>query len=146
MAKAFLPLLIIILCAAAGELRAGESITVSVRIEGFRSNDGICRLLLFNGKKGFPESASDAVLLLNRTIHSKQSEFSFTVQPGVYAVSVFHDENSNKRMDKTWYGKPTEGFGASNNPRVGMGPPGFEETRVHLDRNTRSLVIRLNYL
>jgi uncharacterized protein (DUF2141 family) len=49
-------------------------------------------------------------------------------------------------MDKTWYGKPTEGFGASRNPEIGFGPPGFEESALMLDERQNNLTITLNYL
>ena len=40
----------------------------------------------------------------------------FTDLPaGVYAVSVFHDENMNQKLDKNFVGVPKEEYGASNN-------------------------------
>jgi uncharacterized protein (DUF2141 family) len=49
-------------------------------------------------------------------------------------------------MDKTWYGKPKEGFGVSNNPEIGFGPPEFEEAAVILNEKNNSVLIKLNYL
>jgi len=44
------------------------------------------------------------------------------VAPGRYAVSVFHDENSNGKMDTNFIGIPREGVGASNNAKGHLGP------------------------
>ena len=50
--------------------------------------------------------------------------------PGAYTVAVYHDENANKKFDKTWIGLPDEPFGLSRNPRIGLSAPTFEETFV----------------
>jgi uncharacterized protein (DUF2141 family) len=64
---------------------------------------------------------------------------------GVYAVSVFHDENMNQKLDKNFVGIPKEGYGASNNPRKKMGPPTFEETKIQVSGAEQSLQIKLMY-
>lgn len=70
----------------------------------------------------------------------------FTNLPeGVYAVSVFHDENMNQKLDKNFMGIPKEGYGASNNPKKKMGPPDFEETKFQLSGQAQSLEIKLMY-
>jgi uncharacterized protein (DUF2141 family) len=84
--------------------------------------------------------------MLSENIRGKTAEFIFKVKRGKYAIAVLHDENLNKKMDKTWYGKPAEGFGTSNNPAVGFGPPGFEESAVNLNEHNHDLIITLNYL
>jgi uncharacterized protein (DUF2141 family) len=33
------------------------------------------------------------------------------VTPGDYAISVFHDENSNGKLDRNFMGMPKEGVG-----------------------------------
>jgi len=146
MAKSILLALILLLTTASGESSANDSISVYVTIEGFKNEEGICRLLLFESEKGFPDSHEYAELAFGGNIQGKKVEFSFRVRPGKYAISILHDENSNKEMDKTWYGKPKEGFGVSNNPEVGFSQPDFEESAVNLDENNNYLVIRLNYL
>jgi len=68
-----------------------------------------------------------------------------TAAPGFYAVSVFHDENMNQKLDKNFVGVPKEGYGASNNPKKKMGPPSFEETKFQLSGMEQSLEIKLMY-
>ncbi len=146
MAKSILLALILLLTTASGESSANDSISVYVTIEGFKNEEGICRLLLFESEKGFPDSHEYAVLMLNENIQGKTVKFSFKIKSGKYAISILHDANSDGEMDKTWYGKPKEGFGVSNNPEVGFSSPDFEESAVNLDGNNNYLVIRLNYL
>jgi uncharacterized protein (DUF2141 family) len=40
------------------------------------------------------------------------------VTPGTYAISVFHDENSNGKLDTNLLGIPREGVSASNNRKL----------------------------
>ncbi len=128
------------------DVTGNDSITVIVSVEGFRSSEGICRLLLFKYEKGFPDEPSDAELMLSSKIQNGKTKFTFSVIPGKYAISILHDQNSNQKMDKTWYGKPKEGFGVSKNPEIGFGPPEFEEATVILNEKNNSVLIKLNYL
>jgi len=47
--------------------------------------------------------------------------------PGKYAVRYYHDENMNGNMETNLVGKPTEGYGFSNNIIGKFGPPPFEK-------------------
>ena len=67
------------------------------------------------------------------------------LREGVYAVSVFHDENMNRKLDKNFVGIPREGYGTSNNPKRKMGPPDFEEAKFQLTGAAQSLEIKLLY-
>lgn len=123
-----------------------KNISIQVRIEGFSNDKGLCRLLIYQDKKGFPESVSEAVSSYTNPINTKTAEFFLKLMPGNYAFSVLHDANANGKMDKTWYGKPVEGFGASNNPVKKKGPPAFEECVLSISNNSNTLFIRIQYL
>lgn len=47
------------------------------------------------------------------------------IPDGKYAITVFHDENGNGRLDTGMFGIPKEGYGFSNNARGMFGPPSF---------------------
>jgi uncharacterized protein (DUF2141 family) len=146
MVRIFLPVLVASLIVGMTEVLAGDSVDVSVRVFGFRNNNGICRLLLFGSKKGFPDSPQEAVAVRSARIQGQVVRFTFNVKPGTYAVVILHDENANGEMDKTWYGKPKEGFGTSGNSGIGSGRPEFGESAVLLDEKTNTLTIAVNYL
>lgn len=120
--------------------------TVFVTVEGFRNEDGLCRLLVFKNKKGFPDSIDFAEHAESAVIRERTAEFSFALQPGVYAIAVLHDENEDHAMDKTWYGKPLEGFGASNDPKVNFSPPRFEQAMIRIGEDDTYLRIALRYV
>ena len=60
----------------------------------------------------------------------KDNKFTISItdlSPGRYAVRYYHDENQNGKMETNLVGKPTEGYGFSNNVIGKFGPPPFEK-------------------
>jgi len=144
--KTLLSILLLNLALLFGAMPGKDSVTITVTIDGFRNRQGMCRLLVFENKKGFPDSKEYATLMLSKSINKEIVEFSFTIAPGNYAIAILHDENSNETMDKTWYGKPKEGLGASKNPKSGFGPPKFDECAVNLNESNNHIKIKLIYI
>ena len=66
------------------------------------------------------------------------------VPNGIYAISVIHDENKNKKLDKNFFGIPTEGYGFSNNIRPTFRGASFEESKFEL-YSDKDIVINLGY-
>ena len=122
--------------------------TLTVHAIGARNAKGKIRAALFNSAEGFPNDPSKAVQTRSDDIDPQTSsaQIVFTNLPdGAYAVSVFHDENMNQKLDKNFVGVPKEGYGASNNPRKKMGPPNFAETKFQLSGTQQPLEIKLMY-
>lgn len=63
--------------------------------------------------------------------------------PGTYAISCFHDLNSNGKLDTNFLGIPSEPYGASNNARPKFRAPNWEETRFELKKEGTTISIRL---
>jgi uncharacterized protein (DUF2141 family) len=130
------------------EAQSAGAATLSVHVTGARNAKGQIRAALFQGAKGFPNDASQAIQTQAADIDPQalSAQIVFKgLHEGVYAVSVFHDENMNQKLDKNFIGIPKEGYGASNNPKKKMGPPSFEETRFQLNGTDQSLEIKLIY-
>jgi uncharacterized protein (DUF2141 family) len=120
--------------------------TLKVEIAGLRSGKGIVRAGLFKDAKGFPSDWAGVVQLQEATLSADGTSAVAVfkdVAPGRYAVSVIHDENSNGKLDKNFVGKPTEGYGASNNPKKRMGAPPYEEAVFTFDNATGPLKITI---
>jgi uncharacterized protein (DUF2141 family) len=119
---------------------------IEIRVEGLRNAEGSVRLCLTRHPEHFPACNGDPAAIRHVVPASRAAIIRLSdVAPGVYALSVVHDENDNSRLDR-FMGIPREGFGFSRNPRMRMGPPRFEEARFELSAETRRQVVRLNYL
>lgn len=130
------------------EAQTTGTATLTVHVTGARNAKGKIRAALFRDGKGFPNDASQAVHTQAADIDpqtlSAQVVFA-DLRAGVYAVSVFHDENVNEKLDKNFMGVPKEGYGASNNPKKKMGPPNFDGAKFQLSGTEQSVEIKLMY-
>ena len=121
---------------------------LTVQVAGARNSKGQIAIALFRDGTGFPGDKSKAFRTLQVRIDPQTLRAQTTLNDlpsGVYAVSVFHDENLNGQLDKNVFGVPKEGYGASNNPKRSMGPPKFTETKFQLDQPEKMIEISLLY-
>jgi uncharacterized protein (DUF2141 family) len=123
-----------------------------VDITGLRNAKGVCAVTLFAGPAGFPGDPAKALSTRTVGIASESAPVhasaSFPdIAPGVYAVAVLHDENSNGRLD-TFLGIPREGFAFSGSAVVRTGPPKFDACRFFVADSSpiRRLRIATTYL
>lgn len=118
---------------------------VDLSISGQRSAKGLIRVCLTRDPAHFP-GCDDDPAAEKRSVPASQSALKFQGLPsGAYAVSLFHDENSNGKLD-TVIGIPREGFGFSRNPPIRFGPPRFAAARFAVTSGDTQQQVRLKYL
>lgn len=69
-------------------------------------------------------------------VEGDAAEIVFTgLKDDKYAIAMYHDENSNGKLDLGEYGIPKERYGFSNNanPAILMRQPNFEECMFEVD-------------
>jgi uncharacterized protein (DUF2141 family) len=120
---------------------------IHVAIAGLHSDKGQVICSLYCSADGFPKDGGKAMAYAKSPIINRHADCSFSgIQPGTYAVSVFHDENSNGRLDTNFLGIPREGVGASNNAKGRFGPPKFHDASVVYAGGDMDLRIEITYL
>jgi uncharacterized protein (DUF2141 family) len=112
---------------------AEDTNRITVDVGGLRNAKGVVRCALFDNAGGFPSEPNRALARANAPrIEGGHATCVFeNVKPGAYAIGFIHDENSNNQLDKDFIGRPTEGYGASNDARGFMAPPSFEKARFN---------------
>lgn len=76
-------------------------------------------------------------------IEALNQSISLQLPKGRYAISAFHDLNSNNKLDKNMVGLPTEKYGFSNNARGTFGPPSLNDQLFGLhDHLTTSITLK----
>jgi len=107
--------------------------TINVDISGFESDKGKASIGLFNEEETF---LRDANWKQFSEISNNKATAVFTDIPdGIYAISVYHDENNNEKLDLIMGMMPKEDTGTSNNPKAKMGPPKWEESIFEVKGN-----------
>lgn len=120
---------------------------IHVDIDGLRSDRGQVLCALFSSPADFPKKADRALARTKSQISGRHATCEFLGVPsGNYAVSVFHDENSNGRLDTNFLGIPREGVGASNNAKGHLGPPKFSAAAFQHSAGRTDLKISIRYL
>ncbi len=85
------------------------------------------------------------VVRTKKALSENNLVFSFpNLTAASYAVRIFHDQNSNDRLDKGIFGQPTEGWGVSNNVRGFMSAPDFKKMLVRVERDAQ-ISVKLSY-
>lgn len=118
-----------------------ETYNLTVEFFGMNSDIGKLFVALYNSeidflKKGYKGEIAE--------IKNKKSIVIFKNLPkGVYAISSYHDENNNKKMDTNFLGIPKEPIGMSNDASGFMGPPKYEDAKFNLDSD-KTISIKVN--
>ena len=115
---------------------------LAVRVHGFANTAGTAGIAVWSGARGFPEEIEHAVATTYAMIDDGVAVAQFDqLEPGGYAVTVFHHRNDNRRFDKNWLRMPTEPWGVSNDVRPVLRAPTFAEAR--LDVATGEHLVRI---
>jgi uncharacterized protein (DUF2141 family) len=131
-----------ILFVLATTLVQAQTSTLTVTVTAVKNNTGKVMLALHNKAEGFP--GSNAVTYQAAYIQNNQAVFKLEkVAYGTYAISVYHDENSNGKLDTNFMGIPKEAYGASNNAKGGLGPPKYNDAKFELNSAEKSIVIKM---
>ena len=112
---------------------------LTVVVENIKSDQGNVRAALFNSARDFPKTLSSG-----QFIAAKTGSVSFTFKDlpaGQYAVSTFHDLNSNDKLDTNFVGKPVEPYGFSRDARGTFGPPPFDDAVIQVGESAKTITI-----
>ncbi|WP_420150671.1 DUF2141 domain-containing protein [Spirosoma sp.] len=118
-----------------------QKTNLKVEIQNVQTLTGSVFVALFKAGSNFPVGKPTEGKKVDATSHSVQTTFS--VEPGEYAVAVFHDENGNGEMDKRVFGIPKEPYGFSNNFRPKMSAPKFSDCQFTVGDGGKSISIAL---
>ena len=132
--------------------------SVSIRVTGFASTEGQCRIAGYRNQEGFndPEKAywkaaveiaEDKSVRVDVPLVRGTSERSLMESSGseLWGVSAHHDRNRNDKLDKNTIGIPTEPYGFSRNPKRGFGPPRFQDVsfEIAVDASQQESIVEI---
>ncbi|MBI2083571.1 MAG: DUF2141 domain-containing protein [Deltaproteobacteria bacterium] len=128
---------------------ADESAILEVQVEGIKNKKGEVGVALFSSTMGYPTHLEHAYETEWIPYEKGEGSLIFNFEglpPGDYAVSVLHDTNGNRKVDRTGLGFPKEGVGFSNDQKVTLKAPSFKKSKFPLTAGeSKKIVIQLEY-
>ena len=122
--------------------QSGGPGSLIVKITGLHSGKGQVRIAVFNSAEtwlGDHPVYSSTIKVDGQAVVWKIVDVPY----GDYGIAVFHDENSNGKMDKNLLGIPLEPYGFSNNQRVNFGAPKWDKGKVAVTNPTTEISIEV---
>jgi uncharacterized protein (DUF2141 family) len=113
---------------------------ITVEVSNIKNANGKLGISIFNSSESFLDNKKT---FRNKPLQIDDDTMIYTfknVPNGVYAVTAFHDENDNGKMDRNFFGFPLEKPAISNIPEL-RGPPSFGDAKFKL---TGDITIKLN--
>jgi uncharacterized protein (DUF2141 family) len=117
---------------------------LQVNVSAISNNKGLVEFALYKNPAVFTEAGKTHRLA---RVDAQKGTVTYTfkdLEPGKYALVVYHDENHNKICDKNFFGIPTEAYAFSNNVRPKLSVPSFEDCAIKLQQD-RSIQIKMVY-
>jgi uncharacterized protein (DUF2141 family) len=106
---------------------------LTVRIDGVAPLGGTLRVGLFDSAEGFAARRDGVRTSRNLVVGGEHAQVTFTDIPaGRYAVTVHHDADDDRELDRLFALVPTEGVALSNNPPL-LRLPAFDDLAVTVD-------------
>lgn len=110
------------------------ALTLTVEITDARSAQGTVNAALYNDATTWLQ-VGNAVQITKVPAAGDKTVLVFTgLAPGRYALSSYHDENANGKMDTNVLGMPTERYGFTGSPALGA--PAFDAAAVDVQADT----------
>ena len=123
------------------------SYSLTIKTNGLENSKGSVIFALYNKEGSLPDQKfKEYYKKENVGIINKNAEVTFNNLPaGLYAVTLLHDENKNKKLDRKFLMPlPKEGLGFSNYKDFGLSNrPNFKKARFNLDKDT---IITINVI
>ena len=113
--------------------------TLTVKANNFKNDKGEVQFSLYNKDGTIPDKQLNLYFLKKRVkVKDGHAEATFKDLPkGKYAVSLYHDENNNNKIDKGLV-MPEEGVGLSNFETIHFFRlPNFKAASFMLDNNIK---------
>lgn len=113
---------------------------LTLAITDIAKPQGVLRIAVHTEAEYDGEPAATSILL----VEGGTAEAVFEgLEPGEYAVKLFHDVDDDGRLDTNPFGIPTEPYAFSNNARGRFGPAKWDDAKFVLDAAGAEQTIRL---
>lgn len=130
--------LILALATAISGFAQSQNLKLEVTMNGFENDQGKVYVGLYKTEESFLKKTYKG--LISKIVKQNAVVTFENLEPGQYAVSVYHDDNNNGKMDSNFIGIPKEAYGTSNGAKGFMGPPKFNDAKFMLTTHKKIII------
>ena len=109
-----------------------ETRELTLSISNIKHIEGTLEIGVFNSGERFLEEGQAYKTISVEIKNSSEVVVIKDLPMGTYAVSMYHDKNSNGECDRNFFGIPKEPYGFSNNFKPKFSAPTFEDCKFEL--------------
>ncbi len=121
---------------------SAQTASLTVTIQNLSSTKGNLHIGLYNKAEGF---SKDEHVIKGAKVAVTETTVSYTFKDlpaDNYAVAIFHDSNSDGKLNTNMVGYPKENYGFSNNAFGTFGAvPSFEKAKLEVGEGERKEVV-----
>ncbi|NLZ94597.1 MAG: DUF2141 domain-containing protein [Bacteroidales bacterium] len=118
-----------------GYITPNQNPQLTIKVENIEVVEGYIRIGIFNASDTFLKKGSTYKKYKIAVKDSTETIIIDDLPKGEYAFILYHDKNSDGKMNRKFIGIPKEPFGFSNNVRPKLAKPTFEECKFLLEDN-----------
>lgn len=126
---------------ASGQSEEGHSL--KVKVTNIKKGEGMIRIAAYSPEQEFlGDKIVDGVNMEVNEAGFVMAIFD-NLPLGTYALSLYHDQNSNGELDANFFGIPKEPYGFSNDARGTFGPPKYTAAQFEFIKDGQQVEIRV---
>ena len=112
-----------------------ENPQLIIKISNIEKIKGEIKIGVFNSDSSF---LKEGAALKNYSVKVEKNTAIITITnlpKGEYAISMYHDENSDNECNRNFIGIPKEAYGFSNNNKPKMAAPKYKDCKFSFSEN-----------
>lgn len=116
---------------------------LTLNVKNVPSSKGNLLVGIYSNASSFPKQNGTYKNVVVKAVKGTTKIVIKDLPKGSYAIALYHDANNNSKMDKNFFGVPTEYYGFSNDARETFSAPTFDQAKIlYNGRLTTSITIQ----
>ena len=120
---------------------------LTVQVTGLKNDNGVVRIALFNDQQDYENKDPNAPGAYKKDklpIKNGVAVWQLSNLPyGEYAIKLYHDEDNSGKLKKNLVGRPKEGVGFSNNPKLDNHAPSYDQVKFTVGQPSTNMAIKI---
>ena len=118
-----------------GDSMQTETVDLKIVVTNIQTLKGSIEMGIFNNPKAFLKKGREYKTYTKRVTNDTIIFFLNGIKKDNYAVSLYHDINSDNQCNLSFWGIPVEPYGFSKNFKPKLSKPSFDNCKINAHQN-----------